>query len=296
MDIFSMQCFLSAAEHLNLSKAALQMHITQPAMSIQIKKLEQEIEATLFERDSRRMILTPAGKVVQKTFQSMLGAYNTMLWQARTLEKDTASLRIGYHGPSNWAGITGLFHAFLRENPEIQVNISTGESDRVVKDMEEGLLDIAFMEYGDLKKEEEIRWEPLFDDYGCFAMDRQHPLAGNKSISPEEMKNQKVYFNLRNSSSMQGVFNMLINAGVSPDNLICVDGTTTSIALAVVYGGMAAIPVTFKEPENTRLSYVDNTNPVLHLRYGVAWRAENETEGLLRFVEYCKAYPWKKHG
>ena len=61
MDLFSMQCFLSAAEHLNLSKAAVEMHITQPAMSAQIKKLEQEIGASLFERDSRRLVLSPAG-------------------------------------------------------------------------------------------------------------------------------------------------------------------------------------------------------------------------------------------
>ena len=105
MDLFSMQCFLSAAESLNLSKAALQMHITQPAMSIQMKKLEKEIGAILFERDARKMRLTPAGQLVQKSFTSILGTYNVMLWQARSLNQEKRRLRIGYHGPSDWAGI-----------------------------------------------------------------------------------------------------------------------------------------------------------------------------------------------
>ena len=98
MELFSMQCFLSAAGNLNLSKAAIQMNITQPAMSIQIKKLEKEIGVSLFERDSRKIRLTPAGEVVEKTFASIIGSYNVMLWQVRSLEQGRQCLRIGYHG------------------------------------------------------------------------------------------------------------------------------------------------------------------------------------------------------
>lgn len=292
MDIFSMQCFLSAAETLNLSKAAIQMHITQPAMSVQIKKLEQEIGATLFERDSRKMILTPAGQVVQKTFTTIVGSYNTMLWQARTLEDENKCLRIGYHGPSNWAGISGLFQKFLQENPKIRISIQSEEFGELAKKVEDGQLDVVILEASDYKDYGTMRWEFLFDDYSCFAMSKDHPLANREKITSEELRDQKVYFNLRDTASMQGIFRKLIQSGIPQENLVCVEGTATSIAFAIAYGGLAALPITFKEKENTEIVYVDQESSVVHMRYGLVWRKDNETDALRQFIQYCKEYDW----
>lgn len=294
MDLFSMQCFLSAAETLNLSRAAVKMNITQPAMSIQIKKLEKEIGVTLFERGSRKMILTPAGQVARKAFTSIIGTYNTMLWQAKALEDETKCLRIGYHGPSDWAGIQGLFHRFLQENQGIRVSIQSAEFGELAKKLEEGQLDLAFLETSDLVDREALQWVPLFDDYGCFAVAKDHPFADRKQVTPEEISQQKVYFNLRNSASMQGIFHKLIQSGITPENLVCVEGTGTSMALAIAYGGMAALPMTFKSGENPRVSYVDNSSPVVHMRFGLAWRKDNETEPLRTFVRYSEAYNWPR--
>ena len=71
----------------------------------------------------------------------------------------------------------------------------------------------------------------------------------------------------------------------------CVDGTETSIILAVTYNGMAALPITFKE-ENDRLVYLDCKTPMIKMQYGVIWREENRTEELQKFVQYSKEYSW----
>jgi len=294
MDIFSMQCFLSAAENLNLSKAAMQMHITQPAMSIQIKKLEQEIGMPLFERTSRKLVLTPAGQIVQKSFQSIIGTYQTMLWQTQTIKQETPCLRIGYHGPVNWAGIQGLFQTFLRENTDIRIAIRTGELGELARQVEEGQLDIAFLEASDYGNQEDMAWEWLFDDYSCFAMSEKHPLATHPVISGEDLQGQNVYFNMRNSASMQGIFHKLIQSGIDSDQLICVDGTATSIAFAVAYGGLAALPMTFKEEHKDGVVYIDHASSVVHMQYGLGWRRDNETEALRKFIACAKAYIWPK--
>ena len=291
MDIFSMQCFLSAAETLNLSKAAIQMHITQPAMSVQIKKLEQEIGATLFERDSRKMILTPAGRVVQKNFASMVGIYNTMLWQVKMMNTETKCLRIGYHGPANWAGISGLFQKFLQENPDVRISIQIEESGELAQKVDEGKLDLAILETGDLENYENLKCEVLFHDYACFGVGKDHRLANRGKIDLEEILGEKIYFNMRDSASLQGIYRKMIQAGIKTENLVCVDGTETSIVLAVTYGGIAALPITFKE-DNDRLVYLDSVTPMIKMYYGVIWREENESEELQRFVRYSKAYSW----
>ena len=291
MDIFSMQCFLSAAENLNLSKAAMQMHITQPAMSIQIKKLEQEIGATLFERDSRKMILTPAGQLVQKHFSSMIGIHNTMLWQVRMMSTEKKCLRIGYHGPSGWAGISGLFEKFLQENLDVRINIQIEESGELAQKVEEGKLDLAILEIGDLENYQDLKCELLFHDYACFGVGKNHRLAGQRKIGLEEIQKEKIYFNMRDSASLQEIYRKMLQAGIKTENLVCVDGTETSIILAVTYNGMAALPITFKE-ENDRLVYLDCKTPMIKMQYGVIWREENRTEELQKFVQYSKEYSW----
>lgn len=292
MELFSMQCFLSAAEHLNLSKAAVQMNITQPAMSVQIKKLEKEIGVSLFERSSHKMRLTPAGQVVRKSFTSIIGSYNVMLWQARSLEEKVQCLRVGYHGPSDWAGILGLLKGFMQENPDVRVTIQSMEFGELARKLEEGGLDLAFLETSDVEGRELLQWIPVFDDYGCFAVSRDHPLSGRRKVWPEEIQDQTVYFNLRNSASMQSIFHRLLESGIAPEKLVCVEGTETAIALAVAYGGMAAVPMTFKTDQNPQIAYVDNASPVVHLNFCLAWRRNNETEPLRRFVRSCRDYRW----
>lgn len=292
MDIFSMQCFLSAAEHLNISKAALQMHITQPAMSMQIKKLEQEIGTSLFERDSRKMRLTPAGQVVQSSFQSIVGTYQTMQWQVKSLEEHRPILRIGYHGPSNWAGILELFQRFIEENPQTRIRIQMGEYAELARLVEEGQLDVAFLESSEYKDYDLIQWEFLFDDYSCFAMSCDHPLADREIITTEDLKDQKVYFNLYKSASMQGIYRKLIQSGIAPENLYCVEDTYTSIVVAAAAGGLAALPITFKESDNDKIVYIDHDSSVVHMRFGLVWRKDNETEALQRFMACCKNFEW----
>ncbi len=292
MDIFSMKCFLSAAETLNLSKAAEQMHITQPAMSIQIKKLEQEMGTALFERESRRMVLTPAGQLVQKNFQSMVESYTSMLWRLKSQQERQKSLRVGYHGPADWAGILDLFQRYLREDPETSLTLQNGEYGELAHQVEEGKLDAAILEATDFHEYDSMKWQSLFDDYGCFAMSKDHPLAGREKIYPQDLKDQKVYFNWRDSSSMQAIFRKLIQSGIEPDNLICVEGPITSITYALAYGGLAALPAAFKKLRGDNVAYVDQGNTIVHMRYGVAWRKDRETEALLRFVECCRQHPW----
>lgn len=292
MELFSMECFLSAAENLNLSKAAIQMNITQPAMSIQIKKLEKEIGAVLFERDSRKMRLTPAGEVVKRAFTSIIGSYNAMVWQVRSLEQEKPCLRIGYHGPTNWAGLPGLFQRFLQENPGVRISIQRAEFGELATKLEEGRLDLAFLEGGDIEGRDVLKWIPVFDDYGTFAVPKGHPLAGRKQIVPEEMQDQTVYFNLRRSASMQNILRKLMQSGIQAERLVCVEGTETALAMALAYGGMAALPMSFKTDENPQITYIDNQSSVVHLLFCLAWRGDSESEPLRRFVHSCQTYSW----
>ena len=94
--------------------------------------------------------------------------------------------------------------------------------------------------------------------------------------------------------SMQEIFRKLIQSGIAPENLICVEGTTTSIMHAIAGGGLAAVPSSVKTKENENVVYLDRDSEIVHMRFGLVWRKDNEPDHLIRFVEMAKEYPWMK--
>lgn len=114
MDLFRIECFLTAAEVGNMTKAAERMNITQPAMSFQIRELEKEVQISLFARDRNGIYLTEAGKVMKAGFTRILENYRRVLEDARACAYGRSRLTIGYHGPLGWAGTLQFIGAFPR--------------------------------------------------------------------------------------------------------------------------------------------------------------------------------------
>ena len=72
MKLRQLQFFAAVAEELSFSRAAIKLHVAQPSLSIQIKALEDEVGARLFERDKRHVALTPAGRRFQNRVTTLL--------------------------------------------------------------------------------------------------------------------------------------------------------------------------------------------------------------------------------
>ena len=112
MEIFTMECFLNAADLKSLSKAAVKMCITQPALSMQIKKLETEMNVRLINRSSHSFSLTEEGQMAYQAFSSIVGTYSNLRFRLEQSRNNRKVLRIGYHGPTSWANIPDLFCGF----------------------------------------------------------------------------------------------------------------------------------------------------------------------------------------
>ena len=114
MNIFRMQCFIAVAKHLSLSKAATEMFITQPSMTQQMNALEDELDVTLFIRGRRGLVLTEAGEYVRQNFSAIISQYEEMKTNLKTMQiSGYGKVRVGFHGPSDWAYMLGLLKAFF---------------------------------------------------------------------------------------------------------------------------------------------------------------------------------------
>ena len=145
MEIFTMECFLNAADLKSLSKAAVKMCITQPALSMQIKKLEAELNVKLINRSSHSFALTEEGRAAYQSFTSIVGAYKDLKWQLEQNRNSQKILRVGYHGPTTWANIPDLFCAFMLDHPHIQIDATVSELGKLVDMVTKGDIDVAIL-------------------------------------------------------------------------------------------------------------------------------------------------------
>ena len=146
MDIRLMQYYLAVVREGTISAAAEALHVSQPALSRQMKDLEEELGVTLFQRGSRRITLTEEGTILRKRAEEMLRLMQLTeaeLTQAR--DTITGEIHIG-------AGESHAFHflsraagQLMQEHPGIRVHVVSGDTADLMDQLNNGLLDFALI-------------------------------------------------------------------------------------------------------------------------------------------------------
>lgn len=296
MDLFRMKCIVSVYEHGTLTRAAEAMHITQPAMSVQMKSLEKEIGVKLFERDSNRIRLTPAGEILSAGFQNILGRYDSLLAQVRTVANaDSASLRVGYHGPSDYTQLGGLLQHYMLRCPDVQIDLTVKEFGDLANDLMDRKLDVIFTEQAEMADRPELEWIPLYSEYSCVALAATHPLAGRPLLTPGDLEGEQIVMNGRPSPAMNAICSRLASAGFDMENARIVNQNEISVAMAAAGMGITPLPRSFRISGHPAIKYVDIDSEKLHVDHVLAWRRDENGKASLRaFARMCEAWDWPR--
>ena len=126
MDLRHLRYFLAVAEEGHFGRAAQRLHIVQPALSMQIKALEEELGGPLFVRTSRKVELTDAGRLLQVEAQRTLEqADHARLTVQRSLRGETGHVRVGFAGNAVFSGkLTNDLRAFRRTYPDAELVVN----------------------------------------------------------------------------------------------------------------------------------------------------------------------------
>lgn len=143
MEIQKLKYFISLAEILNFTKAADKNHITQATMSRIISSLEQELNATLLNRDSRNVSLTPEGEEFYLHARNIVNNYNHSVKKINELKSKVKSLKIGI-GPYEHVLAQPLIEEFTHFYPEVQLDCLQYDYTNLSKRFREGEFDIMF--------------------------------------------------------------------------------------------------------------------------------------------------------
>ena len=151
MELYQLRSFAAIAETGQLTRAAEKLHVSQPALSAQLKALEEELEFSLFERTPGGMVLTAPGKRLLADAEKVLSAAQHLQQHARSLKGEIiGKARIGTLSDPQFIRVGEFIGAATSRYPLVELELHQGITGELLRRVRDGELDAAFY-YGDLK-------------------------------------------------------------------------------------------------------------------------------------------------
>ncbi len=209
-----LRVFESAARHLSLTRAAEELHLTPPAVSIQIRQLEGHAHAELFERVGRRLKLTQAGEAVLAHTREILG-------QIRGAEEAIAGLGSLEEGRLDVGSINAgdyffpwLIAAFRERHPRVRVRFVVGNREELLARLTAHELDLAVMSHP--PTEHAFVAEPFAPHPHVLVAAPSHPLAGKRSLPLETVAREPLVTREPGSATRLAMDQAFADSGVVP--------------------------------------------------------------------------------
>ncbi len=269
MDIKDMRAFYAIVEEGNISHAAQRLDIAQPALSRQMKRLESSLGVQLFERGSRRIRLTDAGRVMYTRVEHILGMVDGTVREITEIGSGIAgSIRLGTITTSGALLLPELISEFHSRYPNVTYQIWEAEGARILELLDNRVIEIGITRTQvDSKVYESIVLpnEPL-----VLIMNKEQEIGSDSTkVELSELKDQPIIVPLR----WQSVF--IANCrklGFEP-KIVCVsDSIVQDLLLAKMGMGMALLPVSSKTLlTDGNLIYKKLVEPEMSTHTVIAW-------------------------
>lgn len=202
MEIRQLKYFISAATHLNFTKAAGECFIVQTAMTQQIANLESEIGTKLFERHHRALALTEAGALFLQDAKAIVARSQRAAERVRSFEAGYAPvLHIGYHGEMFKQDLICILRELRRKVPKSKVLLFQLPQAELLEGLKDGQLDFIITLYGAyFETEEWMEWALLEEDRLMLVAAKDHPLANRDRVTMAEIEQEPlINFDERNN-------------------------------------------------------------------------------------------------
>jgi DNA-binding transcriptional LysR family regulator len=186
MELRHLKAFQAVAEHLNFRRAAVELNLTQPALSRQIAQLEADLGKALLVRDRKRVALTAAGAYLQRRAASVLDSVEALVRETREAgDGNRGVLTLGYTEAAMSSFLPGLLRRLRGARPELSLHLRQDHSEQLVRDLERGRLDAAFAsqpaEHPGLKS------MPVAREEIGLVLPEGHPLAARREVALKDL-------------------------------------------------------------------------------------------------------------
>ena len=213
MDTRQLAAFCAVVERKSFSQAAERLGVTQPAVSLQIRSLEQRLGRQLLDRSGRRVEPTEAGRRLYASAQRVLAAEEHLL---EDLDADdegaiTGTLELGASTGPGGTVVPLLLCEFQEQHPDMRVRLTVSDTQTVVDRVAERELELGIVGAG--RRHRGVAFEPFFRDEVVLACSADHRFAG-KTVSLHDLKGEKLIVMQEGAGVRQVIEDELRKAGM----------------------------------------------------------------------------------
>lgn len=228
-----LQIFAVAARHLSYARAAEELSLTPPAISMQLKQLEENAGLPLFERVGRGVTLTQAGDLLYHHALRVLGEIKDAEANLMALQgAEVGELSVGLVSTAKYF-MPRLLAQFTRDNPGIQVQFSVGNREALLRKLQDNALDLAIM--GRIPTEIDAHAEPLATHPYVLVAPPDHPLREATRFDLQELRHDTLLLREEGSGSRRVAEEMFRNHLFTPARTASM-GSNETIKQAVMAG------------------------------------------------------------
>jgi DNA-binding transcriptional LysR family regulator len=246
MELRHLRYFVTAAQELNISRAAARLRVSQPPLSRQIRDLEEEIGTALFDRSSKRLQLTAAGELFLQEARRIL----SQVERARRITKATGSgqaglITIGFPGSLGGVFLPEIVRAFRHRHPTVDVDLVDMVPIRQLEALRNGQIDLAFVAQVEVESANEFVFEIVMHVRLHVALALDHRLSGSAPIALHELRDE-AFISVKQPATHELFLRLCRSAGFEPYVAKQADLSQSILDLVAAGVGVAILPEHFR--------------------------------------------------
>lgn len=246
MPIFkrSLRALIVVAEELHFGRAARRLHISQPPLSQQIRRLEAELGFPLFSRSTRTVQLTPAGRLLVNRARELLAHGEAAVQAARRVARgELGALSVGFTSTAAYQVLPRAIAEFRQRFPEVELSLHEQNSHELWDSLQAGRIDVALLRRNADMADPEIRFDLAGSEPMVLATAADDALASRDRVPLAAVADRPfVGFSARYSSYFHALLqSMFRRAGVEP-RIVQQSLMPTILALVEAGVGVALVP------------------------------------------------------
>ncbi|WP_181140790.1 LysR substrate-binding domain-containing protein [Streptomyces sp. Ru62] len=286
MELRHIEAFIAVAEELSFRRAAERLHIAQPPLSQQIKRLERDVGAVLLRRTTRHVALTPAGEAfLHRARRAVQGVHAARRAAQEVVDGKTGGVRLGFGGAASPEVLMLLTKMYRTHRPDVRLDVAGPlHGTELVEQLDRDEIDAGLLRLP--VRGSRIAFREIARHAMAVALPAEHPLADRPRVDLAELRDEPV---IGYRSDLGGTVPTLIQGaflrrGISPHIVQLVSDVHTLLALVGAGAGIGFAPMSAGHIRLPGVALVPVPD-IPPLPLALAWRADDTNPALLSLVD-----------
>jgi LysR family transcriptional regulator, transcription activator of glutamate synthase operon len=290
MDIRQLRYLVALADERHFTRAAEREHIAQPALSQQIRRLEEEVGIPLVERTTRRVAMTEAGELLvgrARRILSELNAAESELQGLRGIQTGHVSVGAMHTmGPVDVSLALAIFH---ERHPGVELTVREQSSEELAEMLRDDVLDLAFLSVTERIESHGLGLQLLLSEELVVILPPTHPLRQRPGVRMAELAGEQ-FISYREGARLRELLNHAAREAEFDPQVMLESNESRRIRRLVARGmGVAILPRSDAQGAGADVAVVALTDPALSRDITLAWRqGRRHTPAVIEFIELSR--------